>query len=87
MVGAQELVLLTGGNGRRSHCGCTFKARSAAEDSAALAETRGSPTRTAVQFIRAVSAVVDAVTPLGHLQTHAIVATAESSGGRTLELP
>lgn len=67
--------------------GAHSKAGSAAEDSAALAETRGSPTRTAVQFIRAVAAVVDAVTPLGHLQTHAVVATAESSGGRTLELP
>lgn len=59
----------------------------AAEESADFIETRGSPTRTAVQFIRVVATVVDAVTPLQHLQTHAIVLAAESSGRRTLELP
>lgn len=45
------------------------------------------PTLTAVEFIRVVAAVIDPITPLRHLQTHAVVLAAEHSGGRTLELP
>lgn len=41
----------------------------------------------AVHFIRVVAAVIDAITPLYHFQTYAVVLAAESSGGRTLELP
>lgn len=44
------------------------------------------PQLTTVQFIRVVAAVIDAVTPLRHLQTYTIVLAAENSAGRTLEL-
>lgn len=85
MVGAQELVLFTRENGRQALCGRTCNVSFAAEESADFTETRGSPT--AVQFIRVVATVVDAVAPLRHLQTHAIILAAESSGRRALELP
>lgn len=45
------------------------------------------PQLTAVHFIRVVAAVIDAVTPLRHLQAYAVILTAESSGGWTLEPP
>lgn len=86
-VSAQELVLLARGNGRRGLCEHNLDVYFAAEESADARETQGSPKRTAAQLIGVVATVADAVTPLRHLQTHAIVLAAERSGRRTLEFP
>lgn len=87
VVGALELVLLTRGDGGGGRWGVR-EAKAPGEPLPSWTRNKRKKAKlTAVDFIRAVSAVVDAVASPGQRQAHAVVLAAEGPGRGALEPP